>query len=327
MATKKVEWGIAIPQRFMVGGTDVPLLKKFVTRAEELGFHSLWAVDPYFYARKVPHLEALALLTWAAAQTERIKLGTGVIALSVHHPFHLAKGIMTLDNMSDGRFIFGVGLGGSSEGRSFEESSSYFEVGAPQGHRVGRFMENLRILKALWSDEEVVNYDGQFWKLHDVELDPKPVQRPHPPIWFGGEHPNMIRRCAKHADGWTAVGDIPNSEYKACLALLNQHLEEFGRDPALFTLNRKAFVAVDKDGDVARKKARDWFERVLGFGPPKAIEAPIAGTPQEVIDKLGEVIETGVDLITLNHWFPPAEFAEQMEIFGSDIIPALTPRK
>jgi alkanesulfonate monooxygenase SsuD/methylene tetrahydromethanopterin reductase-like flavin-dependent oxidoreductase (luciferase family) len=241
----------------------------------------------------------------------------------VHHPYHLAKAVAALDQMSGGRFIFGVGLGGAAQGRDFSEANSYFAVGSEPGHRVGRFMENLRIVKALWAEDRVT-YDGRFWKLDDVELLPKTVQQPHPPIWFGGEHPNMMRRTAKYADGWTAVGDIPTSEYKEALGLLRQYLEEFGRDPAEFTINRKAFVAVDSDGERAKKKAYDWFEKVLGFGPPKAVEAPIAGTVSEVTDKLGEIIQSGVDVITLNHWFDPNEFAEQIEIFGTEIIPRLT---
>ncbi len=186
MASKKeLQFGAPIPQVFFDGKPDMELVKNTAQRAEELGFHSLWVQDQV--AGYVPLLESVGLMTYASAITTRVKLGVSVIVFPVRNPVQLAKNIATLDLMSNGRAILGLGLGPVYQ-------SAYFEpFGMEAGQALRRFNEGLAIMKSLWTQHST-DLDGEFYTLHETGLEPKPIQKPHPPVWIGGRHPNALRR-------------------------------------------------------------------------------------------------------------------------------------
>src|ERR1043166_8824240 len=193
MASVSIPCGIEIPQVFFDGPVDMDHIRRFVTGAERLGYDSLWLQERILGSFVM--LEPVTLLSYVAAITNRLRLGTSVILLPLRNPFQLAKSLWTLDWMGGGRALAGFGLGGGHLG-SHEEIFGYSREG-----RVTRFNESVEIMKLLWTEERA-NFHGRFWNFDDVSMEPKPAQKPHLPLWFGGHHENALKRAVKYGDGW-----------------------------------------------------------------------------------------------------------------------------
>ncbi|TDJ46618.1 MAG: LLM class flavin-dependent oxidoreductase, partial [Gammaproteobacteria bacterium] len=199
------QFGVAIPQVFLDGKADMALVRRTLHRAEELGYDSAWVQDQV--ASDVPLLESLSLLCYAAAVTERLKLGVSVIVVPIRNAPQLAKDIGTLDHLSGGRVILGVGLGPVFAG------DNYFQIfGTRADEALRRFNESIRIMKSLWTETKT-NIDGEFYTLHNTGMEPKPIQKPHPPLWFGGQHPNALRRAVQVADGYMGAGPTTTRDF------------------------------------------------------------------------------------------------------------------
>ena len=169
-----LRWGIGVPQIFPDQPVDMSLIRRWTLRAEQLGFDSLWTMEGI--TGGLATLEPVTLLSYMSALTERVKLGVSVIIAPHRNPVQLAKALGSLDTINRGRLIVGIGLG-------HRIMSDTFGISAE--HRVGRFVEIMDVLKALWTRSQA-NYSGRFWKLQDTRMEPKPIQKPHPPIWQGG---------------------------------------------------------------------------------------------------------------------------------------------
>src|SRR6059036_1920056 len=154
-----VRLGVAIPQTILAGAFDVRGLRGFLSRAEALGFESAWVVEQILGS--IRSLEPVTLLTYAAAITERLRLGSAVLLTALRSPVHLAKSLTTLDHLSGGRLIVGVGLGANQP--------LYPAFGIPTGGRAERFAEGVRLMKRLWTESRVT-FDGRFWKLTDATM-------------------------------------------------------------------------------------------------------------------------------------------------------------
>ncbi len=188
--------------------------------AEALGFESVWVPEhlvlptriasryPYApdgvppFAPDAPHLDPLILLTHVAAATSRIRLGTNIYLLPLRHPLVTARLAMSLDVLSGGRLTLGVGVGWLAE--EFQAAGIEFQT------RASRTRECVRALRALWTEAEP-EFHGRFFSFGPVKFEPKPVQKPHPPIVFGGETEAALRRAAALGDGWYGVGHTPES--------------------------------------------------------------------------------------------------------------------
>ena len=192
---RQVPCGIAIPQLLPEGPTDIGMIQDAIKRAEELDFDSLWVQERIIGG--VPSLEPLSLLCYAAGITEKIRLGVGVVIVTTRNPVLLAKQVSTLDQISGGRLILGLGLGG--------QPANYPLFGGPSERRVRHFVESLQVMKALW-EQPTASYNGDFWTLNGQEMEPKPIQKPHPPVLFGGRHPDSMKRAVRYADGWLGPG-------------------------------------------------------------------------------------------------------------------------
>lgn len=219
-------------------------------RAESLGFESVWVAEHlvfpaeirsrYPYAKEgippinpaTPLLDPLLVLMQVAARTQRIRLGTNVYILPLRHPIAVARMVTTLDVLSGGRVRFGVGLGWLEE--------EFRAVGIDFATRAGRGREAIRALRALWT-EEVASLDGKYVAFEPVRFEPKPVQRPHPPILVGGESDAALRRAAALGDGWYGVGHTPDSAGTQ-VRRLRELLQEHGRgdQPFDFTVSHGA---------------------------------------------------------------------------------------
>ena len=198
----RVPLAIAIPQTSLTGRFDTAFLRTFLARAEALGFSGGWVLEQTLGA--IPILEPVELLAWAAAHTERLRLGTAVLLTSTRSPVHLAKSLATLDQLSGGRLDVGVGLGGRAD--------LYPATGIPNERRAARFAEGIRLMRRLWTEPRVTQTGG-FWTLDNAGQEPKPLQRPHPPLWFGGHHPNAIRRAVELGHGFIGAGSIPAARF------------------------------------------------------------------------------------------------------------------
>jgi probable F420-dependent oxidoreductase len=287
MALKdKIPFGISLPHR-SPDPIDTATVRAVAQRAEALGFRDLWVTENTL--DHVTCFDPVVVLTYAAAVTTRIRLGASVVVLAIHSPLTVAHQWATLDHVSGGRAILGVGLGREHHYRQFE---------VPEAGRVRRFREEVELIKALWTQQSVT-FRGRFYRLEDATMAPKPVQKPHPPIWMGVGHPDAVRRAASIADGWMGSGGSSIAEFGRSVPVLREALAAAGRDPDGFPISKRIFVAVDERPEVARAELQRWFTEV--YHNPAGTEASgIYGTPEQVRERLEEVIAMGANHLLLN---------------------------
>jgi probable F420-dependent oxidoreductase len=304
----KVELAVAIPQTFLTGQVDRAGIRAFLARAESLGFHSAWVVEQII--GKIPSLEPVALLAYAAAVTERLRLGSAVLLSALRSPVHLAKSLASLDHLSGGRLIVGVGLGGNPK--------VYPAFGIPATRRAARFAEGIRLMKRLWTEPRVT-FDGEFWTLEHVAMEPKPLQKPHPPIWFGAHHPDALRRIVALGDGFMGAGSISTEQVAQEVKLLRGLLGEAGRDPESFPIAKRVYIAIDRDRARGLRRLGEWFGAFYGR-PELAGQVAVGGDPDECLDGLARVVQAGARLLMLN---PVFDEGEHLERFASELAPKL----
>ena len=301
----KIPFGVSLPHR-SPDSIDVAAVRQVAQRADALGFQDLWVTE-----NTIDHVfcfDALTILTYIAAITTRIRLGVAVIVLPVHHPIEVAHRVATLDYVSNGRAILGVGLG---------RQQHYAEFQVPTEHRVRRFREGVELIKALWTEPKV-NYRGSIFQLEGGTMAPKPVQKPHPPIWMGGDHPDAVRRAAVMADGWMGSGGSSVATFSKCVPILKAELEKVGRDPKTFPISKRVFLSVHERADVARKELDRWFTTV--YRNPDGTDASgVHGTPQQVREKLEELVSMGANHLLLN---PVSRHVEQLDALAAVVNPS-----
>jgi len=289
-------FGIALPHR-SPEPIDVATVRHVAQRADALGFHDLWVTENTL--DRVFCLDSVVALTYAAAVTARIRLGVSVMVLPLHHPVHVAHQMATLDYLSNGRAILGAGLG---------RDSHYAEFQIPRERRVLRFRESVDLIKALWTESKV-NFHGGIFQLDGATMTLKPVQQPCPPIWFGGDHPDAIRRAATFADGWMGSGSSSTAAFAGNVAILKAELEKAGRNPASFPISKRVFLSVHQRTDVARAELHRWFSSV--YRRPEGADASgIHGTPELLRGRIEELVATGANHLLLN---PVCRYGEQLE--------------
>src|SRR5437588_4149020 len=221
-----MKFAISIPQYARESRFDDGAFRSHLSRVEELGlFESAWVQEQVIGA--AGSLAPLQTLTFAAACTQRLRLGCAVFVLPLHNPVHLAKAISSLDCLSHGRVDVGVATGG--RGRPFAA------FGVDPDRPVARFNEALALMKACWTEPEI-NFDGRIWKLQGATMEPKPVQKPHPPVWFGGSAPAGMRRAVRHGDGFMGAGSQTATQVAGQVRVVKQELAAQGRDPRTFRL-------------------------------------------------------------------------------------------
>jgi probable F420-dependent oxidoreductase len=235
-------------------------LATFARAADERGVASLWVSDHVIFPRTAtgsypggrfphppdkPYLEPVVTLTAAAMCTTRARLGASVFILGHRHPVVMAKMLTSIDALSEGRLIVGVGVGWWKEELEI--------LGAPFSKRGKQADEALKVFKALWTQDNPA-FDGEFFRFRDLGFAPKPVQTPHPPIWVGGDSPGAFRRVATLGDGWHATSKTP-AQLSDALGRLRKAADEarrpfesielslrFGLTDDLITQGRQAIV-------------------------------------------------------------------------------------
>ena len=305
---KRAEWGIAIPQVFSDGPVDMALVHQWSTRAEALGYQSLWVQEGIL--GDMPVLEPLSLLSYVSAITDKVRLGSSVMVAPLRNPVQLAKILGSLDIMSGGRLIVGLGLGGRTE--------DYPTFGISSDRRVRRFVEIMDVMKALWTEPEA-RYQGQFWQLEGTAMEPKPKQKPHPPIWLGARHPNALRRAVQHADGWMGAGSSSTAQFIEGVGHLRMYLEEAGRDPSSFSISKRVYVAIDNDERRAETRLREWFGQRYK-NADMASEVSVCGSISQCTEELAKVVEAGAEMVMLN---PVFDHTDQLEALAQEVVPQL----
>jgi probable F420-dependent oxidoreductase len=308
--TDALRFAISIPQLVADGEFNPVEFRNYLARAEGLGFDSGWTLEQVLGS--APMLSPTETMTFAAACTERLRLGCVVYVSTLHSPVHLAKSLSTLDQLSRGRLEVGVGTGG--QGRMF----SAFAV--DPGTFVSRFTEGLQVMKELWTEPSVTVH-GRFWQLDDATMEPKPVQKPHPPIWFGANHPAALRRAVRLSDGFFGAGSSTTARFAEQVEVVRAALAESGRDPGGFRIAKRVYIGVDDDPDRARRLVFDQLQRLYPYLPADHREAvAVHGRPDACVAGLREVSDAGAELILLN---PVFDEQTQMERLAAEVIPKL----
>ncbi len=305
--TGPVRFAISIPQFVADGEFDPAAFRAHMARAEALGFDSAWTQEQVIGT--TPMLGPVETMTYAAACTGRLRLGCVVFVTPLHNPVHLAKSLSTLDQLSRGRVEVGVGTGGKV--RPF----AAFEV--DPSSLVSRFTEGIRLMKALWTEPRV-DFDGRFWQLAGAGMEPKPFQKPHPPLWFGANHPNALRRSVRYGDGFFGAGSTTTARFAEQVPIVREALAEAGRDPATFGIAKRVYVVVDEDAERARERADAALVDIYGEFGRTLGPVVVSGPPEACAAGVREVTAAGAELVLFTPFF---EETEQMERLAAEVIP------
>ena len=300
-----MRFAISIPQFVADRTFDADAFRAYLRRAEELGFESGWTQEQVLGSS--PRLSPNETLAYAFACTERLRLGCAVYVTPLHIPAHLAHSLATLDQLSRGRLEVGVGSGGRNR--------PFAAFGLDGDAHIARFTEGIRLVKALWTEDKI-DFDGRFWQLEGASMEPKPFQKPGPPLWFGGGHPNAIKRAVKYGDGFFGAGSSTTAAFADQVKVLRDVLAEAGR--ADFRIAKRIYVAIDDDGDAARRRAADGLAYIYGRRGMEAVA--VAGTPEECVAGVREVADAGAELIQFATF---ADQAEQMERLAAEVMPRI----
>jgi probable F420-dependent oxidoreductase len=305
-----MRFAISIPQFYADGEFSPSGFRDYFARVESLGcYESAWALEGTLGAG--PQLSPLEAMTYAAACTTTLRLGCTVFVSTLHSPVHLAKSIATLDQLSGGRVETGVGTGGPRR--------PFGAFGVDGSRYVARFTEGIALMKALWTQQRVT-FDGEFWQLKDAAMEPKPVQKPYPPLWFGGSGDAALRRAVRLGDGFFGAGSTTTAAFAAQVQVVREALAAAGRSAAEFPIAKRIYIGIDPNPDQARAEVYAGLERIYGQRVPAIEEAAVAGTLSECVAAAQEVASAGAELILFT---PLYDVPEHMEQIATEVIPRL----
>ena len=280
------------------GIDDAQALVALAVRADELGFHSVWVHDHVFNVGHVrerigdkPYYEPLALLSYVAARTTRVRLGTSVLVLPYHNPIRLAKTAATLDVLSHGRLILGVGVGAIE--------SEMEAMGTPFKARGAFTDEAIEVMRALWTQDSP-RFEGRYSRFAGMPFSPKPMQKPSIPIVIGGVSRAAIRRAARVGDGWQPLGFAPDALARE-IGTLHDEARAVGRDPAAIP------VAIS-----------------MSLGAGARGRHALGNKPAEVLDNARAFARAGVESLVISiTTSDPHEAQAALEMVGREVLPAV----
>ena len=300
----KVEFGVFSPQ----AGLPWTALLDRAKLADKLGYHSIWITD-HMWSRGMPGLdyhECLAAMTGLAAGTEKIRIGTLVICQSYRNPAILAKALTTIDHISGGRLEIGIGAGWMDE-----EYKAYGFEFPPMGVRLKQLAEALQIMKALFTQDRAT-FKGRYYSIGDAYNNPKPIQKPHPPIMIGGSGEKvMLRIVARYADRWNCPAGYQSFEHK--LGVLKEHCKAVNRDINSITISEQLLVCLGtSEAEVEQK-----WQMATRFPFAKT---GIKGTPAQVVAQLKDRVRLGLQMFTI--FFSDLAPPQTLELFANEVMPA-----
>ena len=292
-----MKFGVTLPNNW--GLERAQDVIDMATRAEEAEFHSVWVSHHVLHVGFVlerlgnrPYYDPMTVLTYVAAVTTKVRLGTSVLVLPYLNPIVLAKALATLDVLSGGRLTLGLGVGAlrpesDALGATFTRRGAYTE-------------EGIKIMKTLWT-HEAPSFDGRFYRFSGVKFSPKPLQKPHPPIWIGGNSDAALRRAARLAQGWHPSGLSP-AELASRVDYLRAEAEAVGRALSDITLSVRLELDVLPSPEAEQK-------------------GPMIGTPDQLLRSIEAYANIGVQEMVLSVNTDDMERVHRvMETFASRVM-------
>jgi len=312
-----------MPQLLLDRNTRFGLTSRLSTRAivrqttamlERLDFHSVWVGDHIAFTS--PILDPLLQLAQAAAYSDSLSVGTSVYLLPLRQPAPVAKMTSSLDHLSEGRFIFGVGVGGEFP-REFEA------CGVPHNERGARLAEGVEVVRKLWTGEPV-SHKGRFLSFSEVRMQPSAYTPGGPPVWCGGRSEAALRRIGRMMDGWISYVVTPD-QYARGLETIAAGAREAGRRPERFGTAHLLFTRLDDSRDRALDDAAALLSQryAMDFRKPADRYAAL-GNPSEVAEKIRAFHTAGVRHFILDMLGTVEERFAQLERFASEVRPLLS---
>jgi F420-dependent oxidoreductase-like protein len=307
-----MRFGIQHPS-FTVDGEGpaiVDKLRKVAVRGEDLGYDSFWVMDHFHQIANVgqpqePMLEGWATISVLAGMTSKIKLGTMVTGNTYRHPSVLAKMGATVDVLSKGRLFMGIGAAWNEE-----EASAYGIPFPPTKERLQRLDEAVQVILRMWTEDRA-SFDGKFYQLRGAYCNPKPIQKPHPPILIGGSgEKRTLKTVAKYGDASNIFGSVDTVKRK--LDILRGHCKDLGRDYDSIVKSKLGRIVI---GD--RESIEKAFGQ-MGVPPERMKEFLTYGTPEQIRQQIEAFREVGIDYLIFS--FDPRLELEAVTSFGTDVV-------
>jgi probable F420-dependent oxidoreductase len=305
--------GVSLTGSFPQGMPAIGDMLDNVRGAERLGFDGVWSGDHIIMHS--PIMDVMTVLASFAAITERITLGTAVYLMPLRHPIAIAKQVASLDLLSQGRFIFGVGVGG-------EIAREFNAVGVPVNERGRRTDEGLDILTRVFSEDHV-SYEGRHYQIHDVTLEPRPKQHPYPPIWIGGRSDAAVRRTARYGSCWLGYLVSPGRLSEA-MHKVQDMAPTYGRKPEDIQGGMLLFTALAKDYESGKEMAIRNLTRRYNQPFDNLVERYcIMGTPDQCMEQLQRFIDAGMRHLVFSFTCPADQISAQLEQCAQELLPRL----
>ena len=311
--------GILLPTRGVLvyaqkDGPRVELNWQMAETAERIGYDSVWVGDSI---TSKPRLEPLTAMAVIAARTQGVKIGTALMLNALRHPVHLAHALASIDNISGGRTVLGVGAGRSNNQMFVDEHAA---VGVPIEERASRMEESIRLLRALWTQQNVSS-SSEYYPFQNVSLEPKPVQQPIP-VWVSS---NWVRRglnrVADLGDAW--ITNVPTMDlFSACWGRIEDRASESGRDPD--AMRRCLYISFNLNGEDAALAEGDRFMQAYYSVPYEVMSKQILcvfGPAQKCIDTILQYKERGADYSIVR--FASPHQMDQLAKFTEEVLPSV----
>lgn len=334
-----IRFGVRVPNSGPLAAVDNVV--KSAQTAQELGFQSVWVHDHVVWSEQMHrhHIssgsaealtdhqtadfyESLTTLGYLAAQTQDVQLGVACLVLPCRNPIYAAKQTATLDHLTGGRLIVGVGLGSKAS-----HSAGEFEVfGVPHNRRAPMTDEHIDAMKAIWTQDRA-SYQGEYVSFADAEIFPKPLQRPHPPVWVGGWTDHAAARAGRRGEGWIP-GWLSPAEMAHGAEVARKAAEEAGRDPDGVTIAVEKLASIAPTRDAALERALPTIETStttyerdvhdLSF----ALDRHIIGSVDDVCRRVEQFVDAGVRHFELKLIYPSMDvMLAQMELWAQEVMP------
>ncbi len=312
--------GILLPTRALLMQPEAPRdLEPILSMAkamEDAGYDGAWVGDSLLAS---PRPEAIVTLAALATRTRQITVGTSILISSLRHPVPLAHQLATIDLLSGGRLIIGIGYSTGTGLWKLEHEV----VGVLAKERRGRALEGIEVMRALWRKGETIHH-GRFYDLDGISLEPKPIQPGGPPIWVHGmESETALRRVAQFGDGW--INTLPTAKkFAESWERVRTYAGEIDRDPNGLTACHYSTIRVEADGAAARERGRNFMRAYYGGADPdemEHIECCRYGTPEACAEELCRFVEAGSGTLILR--LASENQREQLDMCSDRLLPLL----
>jgi F420-dependent oxidoreductase-like protein len=289
-------------------------LKNLITKAENSGIDSFWVMDHFHQIQFVgrpeePMLEGWTVISMLAAITTKIKLGTLVTGIIYRYPSVLAKIAATLDVLSKGRLFMGIGAGWN------EQESLAYGISFPSNQeRMLRLEEAIQVIRKMWTEEPYASFNGKYYQIRNAYCNPKPIQKPSPPILVGGGgERKTLKIVAKYADACNLFGSPETVRKK--LDVLKDHCKSVGRDYDSILKTKLGAIIVDENNEMAKNRVRKTFR---GMPEEQIKEFAIYGTPENVSRQIEAFEQVGIQYLIVD--LEPYRELEALDTFASKVI-------